>query len=227
MNPLKFYAFANGAFYFSTDGGLTFAATAASNLPPAGASAQFKATPGREGDIWLAGGSATTVYGIWHSINGGNTFYKLWDVDAASTIGFGKPAPFHKYPALYSSAEVAGPGASIAPTMPDSAGRGSATNSTSTHSPTGHHRRSAHLWARLFRDQRAGNYLRGSNRQQSLMQEPAADSRGLQKMEARGNRRYTVTQIHRFCDSGVSKLLLPTTLRPAARILCGTGTVMP
>lgn len=29
-------------------------------------------------------------------------------IEAASTIGFGKPAPFHKYPALYSSAEVFG-----------------------------------------------------------------------------------------------------------------------
>jgi xyloglucan-specific exo-beta-1,4-glucanase len=108
VNPLKFYAFANGTFYISTDGGLTFAAGAASNLPLAGTSAQFKATPGHEGDIWLAGGSATTVYGIWHSSDGGHSFFKLSDVDAASTIGFGKPAPFQKYPALYSSAEVSG-----------------------------------------------------------------------------------------------------------------------
>ena len=112
VNPLKFYAFANGAFYISTDGGQTFTATAASNLPPAGTSAQFKATPGHEGDIWLAGGSATTVYGIWHSLDGGNTFSKVSDVDAASTIGFGKPGPStassHTYPALYSSAEVSG-----------------------------------------------------------------------------------------------------------------------
>jgi hypothetical protein len=108
VNPLKFYAFANGTFYISTDGGQTFAATAANNLPPAGTSAQFKATPGREGDLWLAGGSTTTVYGIWHSLDGGNTFVKLWNVDAASTIGFGKAAPFRKYPALYSSAEVRG-----------------------------------------------------------------------------------------------------------------------
>ena len=108
VNPLKFYGFANGGFYFSSDGGQTFAATAATNLPPAGTSAQFKATPGREGDIWLAGGSTTTVYGIWHSQDGGNSFIKLRNVEAASTIGFGAPAPFHKYPALYSSAEVWG-----------------------------------------------------------------------------------------------------------------------
>jgi hypothetical protein len=108
VNPLKFYAFANGVFYISADGGQTFTATAASNLPPANTSAQFKATPGHEGDIWLAGGSTTTVYGIWHSIDGGASFYKLWGVSAASTIGFGKPARFHKYPMLYSSAEVFG-----------------------------------------------------------------------------------------------------------------------
>ena len=108
VNPLTFYAFANGAFYVSSDGGQTFAVTAAANLPPAGTSAQFKATPGREGDIWLAGGSTTTVYGIWHSFDSGNSFYKLWSVDAATTIGFGRPAPFHFYPALYSSAEVFG-----------------------------------------------------------------------------------------------------------------------
>src|SRR5215470_18733170 len=108
VNPFKVYAFTNGTFYITTDGGQTFAATAANNLPPAGTSAQFKATPGREGDIWLAGGSTTTAYGIWHSLDGGNSFVKLWNVDAASTIGFGKSARFHKYPALYSSAELRG-----------------------------------------------------------------------------------------------------------------------
>jgi hypothetical protein len=108
VNPMKFYAFGNGAFYASTDGGLTFVATGASGLPASGAAAQFKATPGHEGDIWLAGGATWTVYGTWHSLDGGNTFTKLLGVDAASTIGFGKPAPHHTYPALFSSAEVSG-----------------------------------------------------------------------------------------------------------------------
>jgi xyloglucan-specific exo-beta-1,4-glucanase len=108
VNPLKFYAFSNGTFYISADGGQTFSATPAANLPPAGTSAQFKATPGYEDDIWLAGGSATTVYGIWHSFDGGNSFLKLPQIQGATTIGFGMPAPFHKYPALYGSAEVFG-----------------------------------------------------------------------------------------------------------------------
>ncbi|MGB9079242.1 MAG: xyloglucanase [Terracidiphilus sp.] len=108
VNPLTFYAFTNGAFYRSIDGGQTFTATAARSLPPAGTSAQFKATPGHQGDIWLVGGNTTTTYGMWHSINGGATFFRLWNVEAANTIGFGKSAPFVPYPALYSSAEVFG-----------------------------------------------------------------------------------------------------------------------
>lgn len=108
VNPMKFYAFANGTFYISADGGQTFAASAAANLPPAGTSVQFKATPGRTGDIWLAGGSIDNAGGIWHSFDSGNTFFKLWGVDAATTIGFGRAAPFLRYPALYTSAEVFG-----------------------------------------------------------------------------------------------------------------------
>ncbi|HKF49457.1 MAG TPA: xyloglucanase [Terracidiphilus sp.] len=112
VNPLKFYAYANGAFYASIDGGLTFAASSASNLPAAGTAAQFKAAPGHEGDIWLAAGDSQNPGGIWHSLDGGNSFYKVWGVEAATTIGFGMAAPFlppfFKYPALYSSAEVFG-----------------------------------------------------------------------------------------------------------------------
>jgi hypothetical protein len=108
VNPLKFYAFANGTFYSSADGGQTFAATAAANLPPAGDTAQFKATPGHEGDIWLAAISGTIPGGVWHSVDGGQSFNKAWEVGAANTIGFGMPAPLEKYPALYSSAEVFG-----------------------------------------------------------------------------------------------------------------------
>jgi xyloglucan-specific exo-beta-1,4-glucanase len=108
VNPLKFYGYANGSFYLSTDGGATFVASAASGLPPAGTSVYFKAVPGHEGDIWLAGGSATTVQGLWHSIDGGNTFSKLPQVESASNIGFGRHAPSHKYVALYSSAQIFG-----------------------------------------------------------------------------------------------------------------------
>ncbi|HZD47392.1 MAG TPA: xyloglucanase [Silvibacterium sp.] len=114
VNPLKFYAFSNGVFYISVDGGVTFTATAATGLPPAGTSAYFKAVPGIEGDIWLAGGSeASGVYGLWHSSNGGGAFTKLPNVEEADDIGFGAPKPASDdstkpYVALYTAAQVHG-----------------------------------------------------------------------------------------------------------------------
>ena len=108
VNPLKFYGFAGGVFYSSTDGGATFVSSAAANLPPAGTSVDFKAVPGKLGDVWLAGGSSTTVYGLWHSLDGGNTFSKLPQVDSADNIGFGTPAPGRRYVALYTSGQIYG-----------------------------------------------------------------------------------------------------------------------
>jgi xyloglucan-specific exo-beta-1,4-glucanase len=109
VNPLKFYDFVNGTLYVSIDGGATFLASGASGLPPAGTSGRFKAVPGKEGDIWLAGGSDSSgVYGLWHSTDSGASFNKLPHVEKADNIGFGMPAPHHKYVALYSSAQVHG-----------------------------------------------------------------------------------------------------------------------
>jgi xyloglucan-specific exo-beta-1,4-glucanase len=105
VNPAKFYAFANGSFYVSTNSGASFAATAASGLPSSG---RFKAVPGREGDVWLAGGAPDGAYGLWHSTNSGASFTRLGNVDEADVIGFGKPAPGQSYVALYSSAKVGG-----------------------------------------------------------------------------------------------------------------------
>ncbi|MET9803858.1 xyloglucanase [Streptomyces sp. NPDC006368] len=106
VDPKKFYGFASGVFYVSTDGGVTFTASKATGLPTSG-SVRFKAVPGRGGDIWLAGG-ATGSYGLWHSTDSGATFTKVGGVDEADTIGFGKAAPGATYPALYSSAKVGG-----------------------------------------------------------------------------------------------------------------------
>jgi hypothetical protein len=109
VNPKKFYAFVSGTFYVSTDGGVTFAATAATGLPASGDPVRFRAVPGIEGDVWLAGGSnGSGVYGLWHSTNSGATFTKLANVDKADTIGFGMHAPGQTYVALFSSAQVGG-----------------------------------------------------------------------------------------------------------------------
>ncbi|GAB2609424.1 xyloglucanase [Streptomyces capparidis] len=100
VDPMKFYGYSGGRFYVSTDGGATFTARAG-GLPASGA--KFQAVPGRGGDIWLAG---TT--GLWHSTDSGATFTKVAAVEEAATIGFGKAATGRTYPALYSSAKVAG-----------------------------------------------------------------------------------------------------------------------
>ncbi|NYI04183.1 cellulose binding domain-containing protein [Allostreptomyces psammosilenae] len=101
VNKNTFYGFANGTFYRSTNGGASFTATAATGLPTG--EARFKAVPGIEGDIWLAGGT-----GLWHSTDGGASFTKLGNVEEADNIGFGKAAPGKTYPALYTSAQVDG-----------------------------------------------------------------------------------------------------------------------
>ena len=107
VNAKKFYAFKAGAFYVSTNGGAAFTATAASGLPADGP-VRFKAVPGAEGDIWLAGGTSTGTYGLWHSTDSGASFTRLSNVDQADSIGFGKAATGASYPALYTSAKIAG-----------------------------------------------------------------------------------------------------------------------
>ncbi len=101
VNPKKFYAVANGTFYVSTNGGAAFTA-AATGLPATGV--KFKAVPGHEGDIWLAGGTG----GMYHSTNGGASFTKVANVTEAYNIGFGKAAPGQTYQALYTVALIDG-----------------------------------------------------------------------------------------------------------------------
>lgn len=105
VNVNKFYGFSNGTFYISTNGGAAFSATAATGLP---STANFHAVPGIEGDVWLAGGTTTGAYGLWHSTNSGTSFTKLANVDEADTIGFGKAATGQPYMALYTSAKIGG-----------------------------------------------------------------------------------------------------------------------
>ena len=108
VNANKFYGFKSGTFYVSTDGGKTFAATAASGLP-LGGPVKFRAVPGREGDIWLAGGEEwDNTYGLWHSTNSGASFVRLANVEEADNIGFGKAATGQTYMALYAVAQIAG-----------------------------------------------------------------------------------------------------------------------
>ncbi len=107
VNPDKFYAFADGAFYTSTDGGATFTKSAATGLPTQG-NIRFAAVPGHEGDVWLAGGEANSTYGLWRSTDSGATFTRFGEVDEGDVVGFGKPAPGRSYPAVYTSSKING-----------------------------------------------------------------------------------------------------------------------
>jgi hypothetical protein len=54
------------------------------------------ATPGREGDLWVA-----AFDGLYHSANSGAHFSKLDHVQQIHAFGFGRAAPRAAYPAIY------------------------------------------------------------------------------------------------------------------------------
>ncbi|SDH83867.1 cellulose binding domain-containing protein [Nonomuraea jiangxiensis] len=100
VNPAKFYGLSGGRLYVSTNGGQSFTATAATGLPTTG---KFKAMPGREGDLWLAGQG-----GLWHSTNSGTSFTKVAGITNAVNVGFGRAAPGQTYMALFTVATIDG-----------------------------------------------------------------------------------------------------------------------
>jgi hypothetical protein len=102
-NPGKFYALAGDRLLVSTDGGASFAPTAAV-LPSAKGSKAVRAVPGREGDVWVA------LYdgGLARSSDSGASFSVLNNVSYAAAVGFGKAAPGVDYPAIYIWGEVGG-----------------------------------------------------------------------------------------------------------------------
>jgi uncharacterized protein YjdB len=75
VNGNIFYIYASGKIYKSTDGGVNFAPTAATNLPNVGNVAQMnvETTPGKEGDIWIA----FSGDGLFHSTDAGQSFTKV------------------------------------------------------------------------------------------------------------------------------------------------------
>lgn len=108
VNPNKYYAFAAGKVYTSTDGGASFKASAANGLPTQG-NADIGAVRGVEGDVWLAGGSEDGgSYGLWHSKDSGATFTKLDNVQQADFVGFGKAAPNRTNAAVFIVGKIDG-----------------------------------------------------------------------------------------------------------------------
>jgi hypothetical protein len=115
VNPNKFYGIAlfGGKFFTSADGGETFTTTPL-NLPGGlpkpgdrgdarGGQDHIYATPGVEGDLWLA-----AYDGLYHSTDAGQHFVKLDGPEQTLGFGFGKAAPGADSPALYLMGIVGG-----------------------------------------------------------------------------------------------------------------------
>ncbi|GIF14659.1 cellulose binding domain-containing protein [Actinoplanes teichomyceticus] len=94
VNPRTFYAYANGAFYTSTDGGATFTASAQA-LPTTGR-LHLRAVPGIAGEVWVAGGT-----GLLRSTDSGRTFTRVGTVAEGINVAFGKAAPGATHPAVF------------------------------------------------------------------------------------------------------------------------------
>jgi photosystem II stability/assembly factor-like uncharacterized protein len=125
VNPEKFYALAlfDGMLFVSTDGAAMFAAqplVLPGGLPKPrrarrmrgdergderGGQDRIYATPGREGDLWLA-----AFDGLYRSTDTGKTFIRLYGVEEIHAFGFGKAAPGADFPALYLIGVVDGVG---------------------------------------------------------------------------------------------------------------------
>jgi hypothetical protein len=107
VNANKFYAFGGGKFYYSTDKGATFTASAATGFPTTGG--HLTAVIGHEGDVWVTAGkqisggaTQCSPCGLWHTTDGGVTFTKLANVSFAAQVGLGMAKPGGSgYPAIF------------------------------------------------------------------------------------------------------------------------------
>jgi photosystem II stability/assembly factor-like uncharacterized protein len=109
VNSAKFYSYdtATGQLLESLNGAQNFAPlrtepVSTGQVSTRGDYAAIAATPGIEGDIWLA-----TREKVYHSTDSGLTFVQLEGMKQAR-IGFGMAAPGKKTPAIYISGRAAG-----------------------------------------------------------------------------------------------------------------------
>ncbi len=102
VDARTFYAFAEGRFHVSHDGGATFTASAETGFPTTG-NVRFGAVPGQRGHVWLA---AET--GMWRSTDAGASFTKVPGFEDGGAVGFGKATPGASYPAIYATSRYEG-----------------------------------------------------------------------------------------------------------------------
>lgn len=89
VNPRRFYLYrpANGQFWASDDGGVSFAVVSEQTR---GGSDILRPVPNREGHLWLAKNNE----GLQFSSDGGKTFKQVDGVQVANAVGLGKAAPW-------------------------------------------------------------------------------------------------------------------------------------
>jgi xyloglucan-specific exo-beta-1,4-glucanase len=105
VNSKYFYAYSQGKFFVSNDGGLTFTEKTSIGLPVDNYyNSKIKAVPGKEGHVWVP----IPGQGLWYSTDNGDTFNKLENVKRADVIGFGKAKEGESYLAIYMCGEVDG-----------------------------------------------------------------------------------------------------------------------
>ena len=94
VTPNKFYIYmpSTGVVYVSTNGGATF--SAGPTITAWGDS--LHTTYGQEGHVWMA-----ACDGLWRSTNSGASFFQMPGVQAAHTVGFGRPNGGVGYPVIY------------------------------------------------------------------------------------------------------------------------------
>lgn len=103
VTPGTFYVdMTAGGLWKSVDGGITWTQLPGTNAPSLPQHGTMAAVPGVSGDLWLVDGHEGAVtHGLFHSLDGGNTFARSSLFDYAWTLALGKPAPGQTYPALY------------------------------------------------------------------------------------------------------------------------------
>ena len=103
VTPGTFYVHMTaGGFWKSTDGGVTWTQETATNAPGYPHHGTLAAVPGVSGDMWLVDGhEGATTHGLFHTLDGGNTFTQSPVFDYAWTLALGKAASGQTYPAIY------------------------------------------------------------------------------------------------------------------------------
>ena len=99
-----------GGLWKSTDGGVSWAQPAGANdIATYMHHGRLEANPYASGDLWCVDGAeGATRHGMWHSIDGGNSFTQIPGFDYCWTLCLGKPAGTRSYPAIYCYAKRTG-----------------------------------------------------------------------------------------------------------------------